>query len=106
MEAHENMISHRGRTRRITNEHTRAEAAVNYSLENFGCCVKEAAAATHSLTCGISDRKSNEIKYLRVAIDEWHRRRQGVPPASRPSSEHGKEVLIERQRLHNAASCS
>ena len=46
MEAHESVVSRKERTRRVTNEHTRAEAAVNHSLGNLGCCVKEAAAAT------------------------------------------------------------
>ena len=35
-EAQEKMISHRERTRRITNEHARAEALVNNSLGNLG----------------------------------------------------------------------
>ena len=42
--------SHRERSRKITNEHTRSEAAANHSLGFFGWCVKETAAATHSLT--------------------------------------------------------
>ena len=91
------MVSHRERTRRITNEHTRVEAAVNPSLGNLGCCVKEAAAATHSLTCGVPDRESNEIRHLKQAtelIEEWQNQLQGVPPASRPSSEHGEVVFF------------
>ena len=88
-------------TRRVTNEHTRAEAAVNHSLGNLGCCVREAAAATHSLTCGLLDRESNEIRYHKQAtelIEEWQNQLQGAPPVSRPSSEHGEVVFIERQR--------
>ena len=57
------------------------EAAVLHSLGNLGCCVKEAAAATHSLTCVVSDRESNEIRYLQQAIElieEWQNQLQGV----------------------------
>ena len=80
---------------------------------NLGCCVKEAAAATHSLTCGVPDRESNEIRYLKQAtelIEEWQNQLQGVPPVSRPSSEHGDVVLIEpakskRETLSHHVSC-
>ena len=95
MEAHQSVVSLRERTRRVTNENTRAEAAVNHTLGNLGCCVKEAAAATHSLTCGVLDRESNEIRYLKQAtelIEEWQNQLQGVPPVTRPSSEHGEVV--------------
>ena len=101
MEAHESVVSHSERTRRITHEHTRAEVVVNHSLGNLGCCVKEAAAATHSLTCGVPDRERNEVRSFKQAtelIEEWQNQLQGVPPVSRPSSEHGGVVLIERQR--------
>ena len=99
MEAHESVVSDKERTKRVTNEHTRAEAA--HSLGNLGCCVKEAAAATHSLTCGYRNRERDEIHYLKQAtelIEEWQKQLQGVPPVSRPSSEHGEVVLIECQR--------
>ena len=70
-EAHEKTISHREGSRRITNEHTRSEAAVvNHSFETLVWCVKETAAATHSLTCGIPDRENNEIRYLKQATAE------------------------------------
>ena len=81
-----------------SHEHTRAEAAVNHNQGNLGSCVKEAAAATHSLTCGVPNRESNEVRYLKQAaelIEEWQNQRQGVPPVSRPSSEHGDVVFIE-----------
>ena len=74
------------RTRRITEQ------------GNLCCCVKQAAAATHSLTCGVPDRERHEIRYLKQAtelIEEWQNQPQGVPPVSRPSSEHGDVVLIE-----------
>ena len=62
-EAHEKTRSHPERCRRITSEHTRSEATVNHSLGSLGWCVKETAAATHSLTCDVSDHESNEIRY-------------------------------------------
>ena len=80
------MISHRERTRRKTNEHARAEALINNkSLGTLGCCVRDAAAATHSQTCGVPDRESNEIKYLREAtdlIDTWQQQLQDVQSVS------------------------
>ena len=69
----------------------RSEAAVNNSLGNLGCCVKEAAAAIHSLTCGIPDSQNNEIRYLKQAselIEEWQRQLQGVQPVNAQTSEH------------------
>ena len=81
-------------------EHARAEALVNNSLGTLGRCVRELAAATHSLTGGVPDRESNDIKYLREAtdlIDAWQQQLQGVPPVSRPSSDHVDVVFIERR---------
>ena len=61
-------------TRRVTNEHTKAEAAVKQSLGNMGGCV------------------ATEL------IEEWQNQLQGVPPVSRPSPEHGEVVIIGRQQ--------
>ena len=100
-EAHEKTRSHRERCRRITNEHTRSEAAVNHSLGFLGWWVKETAAATHSLTCGVPDRESNEIRYLKEAtelIEEWQKFIQWVPPLNAQTSEHEEVVPVERQR--------
>ena len=81
MEAQESVVSHRERTRRVTNEHTSAEAAVNHSLGNLGCCVKVAAVATHSLTCGaphretmryvVSNRSLNSSRRGRLNVKEY-----------------------------------
>ena len=82
-------------------EHARADFLVNKSLGALGYAVKDAATATHSLTCGIPDRESNEIRCLKQAtelIEEWQNQLQGVQPVSRPSSGHGDVVSIERQR--------
>ena len=72
-EAQENVLSHRERTRRISNEHARAEAHVNDGLGSLGQAVRAAAKATHSLTCDVPDRESNEFKYLRMAdaVTSW-----------------------------------
>ena len=97
--AQENLFSHRERTRKITNEHARTESLVDNSLGALVYAVKD--AATHSLTCGIPDRESNDIRYLKQAtelIEEWQNQLQGVHPVSRPSSDHDDVVLIERQR--------
>ena len=60
-EAQENLLSHRGRTMRISNEHARAEAHVNDGIGSLGLAVRAAAKATHSLTCGVPYRESNEV---------------------------------------------
>ena len=65
--------------------------------------VRERDGCRHSLsvTCGVPDRESNEIKYLREAtelIDEWQKQLQGVPQVNLQASEHEEVVLVERQR--------
>ena len=49
-EVHENVISHKERTKRITNEHAKADALVNDSLGTLVHSVRDAASATRSLT--------------------------------------------------------
>ena len=63
------MLSHRERSRRISNEHARAEAHVNDGRGSLGQAVRGAAKAAHSLTCGVPDREGNEVKYLREATE-------------------------------------
>ena len=66
-------------TRLITNEHARAAGNVNDGIGSLGKAPQAAARATHSLTCGVPDRESNEVKYLREAtnlIEEWQYRLQ------------------------------
>ena len=73
-EIQEGLATHRERTRRISNEHARAEGHVNDGIGSLGRAVQAAAEATHSLTCGVRDRESNEVKYLREAtelIEAW-----------------------------------
>ena len=71
--------------------------------------MKETAAATHSLTCSVLDRESNEIKYFKEAtelIGEWQKQQQGVPPVNLEASEHDEVVLVERPRYNTAClSC-
>ena len=62
--------------------------------------MRAAAHATHSLTCGVPDRESNEIKYLREAtdvIERWQQQLQDGQPVSKAPSEPGEVILIERQ---------
>ena len=91
----------RERTRRITNEHAKVEGHVNDGIGSLGKALQAAARATHSLTCGVPDRKSNETKYLRKAtefIEEWQFRLLGGKRMSAPASDHGKVILIERNK--------
>ena len=95
-DAHERTRSHRERCRRAKKERTKSEAAINHSLGCLGWFVKETANATHSLTCGVPDRESNETKYLREAtdmIEEWQRRSQRGHSVSHPSCEHNEVVF-------------
>ena len=49
-EIQEDVVFHRERTRRITNEHARAEGHVNDGIGSLGKALQAAARATHSLT--------------------------------------------------------
>ena len=89
------------KTRRSTNEHAKAKTLV--SLRTLGHAVRDAAAAavTHFLTCGVRDRESHEIKYLREAtdlIETLQQQLQDGQSVSRPPSEHNEVILIERER--------
>ena len=67
------------------NEHARAEGHANDGIGSLGKALQAAARATHSLTCGVPDRESDEVKYLREAtelIEEWQFR---PPPRWAPS---------------------
>ena len=100
-EIHEDVAAHRERTRRITNVHARAEGHVNDGIGSLGKAPQAAAKATHSLTCGVPDRESNETKYLREAtelIQKWQHQLLSGQPMSGPPSEHSEVILVERQR--------
>ena len=74
---------HRERTRRISNEHARAEGHVSDGIGSLGRAVQAAANATHSLTCGVPDRENDEVNCLREAtelIDAWQHQLQGGRP--------------------------
>ena len=68
-ETQDDVATHRERTRPITNEHARTEGHVNDGIGSLGRALQAAAKATHSLTCGVPDRESNEMKYLREATE-------------------------------------
>ena len=55
-DAHDRTRSHRDRCS--------AEEELNNSLGCLGDLVKDTASATHTLSCGVPDRDSNEAKYL------------------------------------------
>ena len=93
--------AHRERTRRITDEHARAEGHVNDGIGSLGEAMQAVAKATPSLTCGVPDRESNETKYQREAtelIEEWQHQLLSGQPMCGPPSEHGEVILVERQR--------
>ena len=61
-EIQEGVATLRERTSRITNEHAREEGHVNDGIGYLVRALQAAAKATHSLTCGVPDRESNEIE--------------------------------------------
>ena len=84
-EAQESVFSHRVRTRRFSHEHARA-GLFNDALGSLGQAVRAAAQATYSLTCGVPDRESNEIKYLREATEvteRWQQQLQDGQPVNK-----------------------
>ena len=98
----EDVAIHRERTRRITNEHARAEGHVNDGIGSWVKPCKPLARATHSLTCGVPDRESNEVKYLREAtelIEEWQYRLQSGQQMSGPPSDHGEVILVQKSQM-------
>ena len=64
------IATHSERTGRISNEHAMAEGHVNDGIGSLGRALQAAAEATHALTCGVPDRESDEIKYLREATEQ------------------------------------
>ena len=80
-EIQESLSTHSERTRRFSNEHGRAEAHVNDGIGSLGRAVlKQRGQTTHSSTCGVPDRESNEVKYLREATkltEGWQLQLQG-----------------------------
>ena len=57
-ELQEDVSIQRERTRRMMND-ARAEGHVNDGIGSLGKVLQAAARATHSLTCGVLDRESN-----------------------------------------------
>ena len=73
---------------------------VNDALGSLWQAVRAAAQATHSLTCGVPDRESNEIKYLRETtevIKRWQQQLHDGQPVSKAPSKPEEVILIERQ---------
>ena len=86
----------------FSNEHGRAEAHVNDGIGSLGRAVLEQRRqTTHSSTCGVPDRESNEVNYLREATElteGWQLQLQGGQAMNGPSPEHSEVILVERQR--------
>ena len=92
-EIQEDVAIHKERTRRITNEHARAEGDVNNGIGPLGKALQAAAKAAHSLTCGEPDRERNETMYAREAtelVEEWQHQLLSEQPMSGRSFEQGE----------------
>ena len=115
------MLSQWERTGRFSNEHARMEGLVNDALGSLGQAVRAAVQATHFLTCGVPDRESNEIKYLREAtevIENWQRQLQDGQPdeghillhailceVDSVLAEHLTKILTEPKSKRNVLPC-
>ena len=58
------------------------------ALGSLGHAVRAVAQATHSLTCGVPDRESNVIKYLREATEVIQRWQQQLQDGQSVSKAH------------------
>ena len=58
---------HRERCRRVSAEYGTAEEDLNECLVRMGQLIRDTAGATHALSCGTTDRDSNEARYLQEA---------------------------------------
>ena len=63
-EIQEDVAAHKERTRRVTNEHARAESHVNDGIGSLARAVQAAAKATHSLTCGVARPREQRDQVL------------------------------------------
>ena len=80
--------------RRLSAEYAAAEEHLNDGLGCISDLIRDAAAATHSLSCGTNDRDCKEAKYLQDALDllesfhrgDAHRKESEVTSAERSSS--------------------
>ena len=69
-DSHGRTRSHRELRGRATQDHMMAEEALNNGSGCLGDLGKDAASATHSLSCRVPDRDSNDAKFLREALDK------------------------------------
>ena len=91
-EIHESLSTHRERTRRISNEHARADANVDDGIGSLGRAVQ--AAAKEQLDMW-RPREINEVRYLRETtelIESWQLQLQGGQAMTGPSSEHSEVI--------------
>ena len=66
--AHDQIRAHRDRCRRATAEFVTAEEDLNDCLGRKGQLVKDSGSNTHTWSCGVPDRDSNEVRYLQEAL--------------------------------------
>ena len=59
--------AHRERCRRVSAEYGTAEEDLNECLVGMKQLIRHSAGATHALSCGTTDRDSNEARYLQEA---------------------------------------
>ena len=67
-ETHEQVNAQTERYKRLSAVYASTEENLNGGLTHFGELIRDTAGATHSLSCGTTDRDCNEARYLRVAL--------------------------------------
>ena len=68
---HEQVSDHLERYRRMSAVYATTEEDLNDGLGRMSELIRDTAGATHSLSCGTTDRYCNEGKYLQVPSTCW-----------------------------------
>ena len=77
----------------MSEEFETAEEDLNECLGRMAQLMQDTAGATHALSCGTTDRDSNEVRYLEEALDMMEDFQRRI--ARRDVAEI---ILVERQR--------
>ena len=91
-DAQDQIRAHRERCRRVLVEYETAEEDLIECLGRVGQLIRGTAGGTHALSCGTTDRDSNEVRYLQEALDMVEDFQRGA------RREVARIILVERQR--------
>ena len=94
--AHAHVHDHQDCCRRQSAVYATTMDNLNDGLGRIGELTRDTAGATHSLSCGTTDRDCDEAKYLQEALD-LSRRGQKVTLVERSSSSRGCKATMLRE---------